>query len=224
MITITTPDAAVTSKKLPEDRSTRLEAAIAGATRRIAPLWPLRHFVAVNPFLGFTDQAFETTCATMQRVNRLSMLMPRAFYREALSSGVIDICDLEHALQTASLGGHENCSMTELLHALDAVSPSQGKPAAVVATVAEILDRLSAGDRQSSRTDFMIAEISKWCAAYFDEGQSVWRLPSRGMPIYQAWRNSMQHDRNPEIMGVRHFRTVVKGMPEDPVATIAQVV
>ena len=59
---------------------------------------------------------------------------------------------------------------------------------AVVATVAEVLDTLAAGDRQASRTAFMVDEISKWCAAYFDEGQSVWRLPSRGLQPYAAWR------------------------------------
>lgn len=29
--------------------------AITRACGKIAPLWPLKHFVAVNPFLGFSD-------------------------------------------------------------------------------------------------------------------------------------------------------------------------
>ena len=32
-----------------------IDAAIAAACKKIAPLWPLKHFVAVNPFLGFAD-------------------------------------------------------------------------------------------------------------------------------------------------------------------------
>ena len=75
--------------------------------------------------------------------------------------------------------------------------------------MAEVLDALAAGDRQTSRTAFMIDEISKWCAAYFDDGQSVWRLPSRGLPPYAAWRASMRHDLNPEVMGIRGFRDIV---------------
>ena len=35
-----------------------LEATVRAACRRIAPLWPLKHFVAVNPFLGFSGQSF----------------------------------------------------------------------------------------------------------------------------------------------------------------------
>ncbi|WP_164158322.1 putative inorganic carbon transporter subunit DabA, partial [Sandarakinorhabdus rubra] len=72
---------------LPEP--TMLEAAIAAACQRIAPLWPLKHFVAVNPFLGFSGQSFAATTATMRRVAKVDMLMPRGFYREALAAGII---------------------------------------------------------------------------------------------------------------------------------------
>ncbi|MEO8461361.1 MAG: putative inorganic carbon transporter subunit DabA, partial [Dokdonella sp.] len=63
--------------------------AIANACDQIAPLWPLKNFVAVNPFLGFSDQTFESTCATMRRVAGVDMLMPRSFYRDALACGVM---------------------------------------------------------------------------------------------------------------------------------------
>ena len=56
-------------------------------TARIAPLWPLKHFVAVNPFLGFANQTFHATCATFHRVARIEMLMDRAFFRQAVASG-----------------------------------------------------------------------------------------------------------------------------------------
>ncbi len=68
------------------------------ACSRIAPLWPLKHFVAVNPFLGFTGQTFHATCATMHRVARIDMLMPRAFYREAIAERRDRGADLEAAL------------------------------------------------------------------------------------------------------------------------------
>jgi uncharacterized protein YbcC (UPF0753/DUF2309 family) len=78
--------------------------AIARACDKIAPLWPLKHFVAVNPFLGFSDQSFTATCAMLKRVAGVDMLMPRAFYREALAAGAIEDRDLEAALAAAS--GH----------------------------------------------------------------------------------------------------------------------
>ncbi len=201
-----------------------IESAIAAACERIAPLWPLKHFVAVNPFLGFSDRSFGAACATLRRVAQIEMLMPRAFYREALASGLVEDRDLAVALAAMPPDMAIPADVQGLKQALAKDAATSGRPGAVVATVAEVLDTLAAGDRQVSRTAFMIDEISKWCAAWFDEGQSAWRLPTRGLPLYPAWRASMRHDRNPETMGVRNFRTAVAALPNDPVAAIAAVV
>ncbi|NDV89497.1 DUF2309 family protein [Aurantimonas aggregata] len=201
-----------------------IEAAITGACGKIAPLWPLKHFVAVNPFLGFSDQSFAATTATLRRVAGINMLMPRTFYRQGLIDGVIENRDLDAAL--AAVSHHSSSAIDmEQLRAAALREPVAGhRPRAVVATIAEVLDRLAQGDRQASRTAFMIDEISKWCAAYFDQGQSAWRLPSRRLPPYAAWRATMRHDRNPETMGIRGFRSAVAAMPDDARLAIAAVV
>lgn len=201
-----------------------LQAAIARACAKIAPLWPLKHFVAVNPFLGFVDQTFSATCATLRRVARVDMLMPRAFYREALAANLVKDCDLETALATAPRSEDVPTDVAALRQALARDPTHAATPSAVVATVAQVLDALAAGDKQASRTAFMVDEISKWCAAYFDEGQAAWQLPSRSMRPYAAWRASMRHDRNPEMMGIKGFRATVAGLPEQPEAAIAVVV
>ena len=182
-----------------------IDADIDAACARIAPLWPLRNFVAVNPFLGFSGQSFAATVATLRRTAGADMLMPRAFYRKAKDEGLIEEIDLR-AAQTA--------------RAADPLPVAGGS----VVTVAETLDRLAGGDRQVAGTAFMIDEISKFCAAYFDEGQSVWRLPSRGLPLYAAWREMAKYDRNPEAMGVKGFRASVQAMPADPREAIAAAV
>jgi len=84
----------------PVDTATdvRLKECIDSACQRVAPLWPLKHFVAVNPFLGFTGQSFAATAATFERVVRTRILMPRAFYRQALDDGRIDDAALARAL------------------------------------------------------------------------------------------------------------------------------
>ncbi|MDA8052363.1 MAG: DUF2309 domain-containing protein [Rhodospirillales bacterium] len=206
------------------ENAAAIDAAIARACDRIAPLWPLKHFVAVNPFLGFCDQSFAATCATLRRIAQVDMLMPRTFYRDALAAGTIEDRDLEAA--SVAVSGDpafaQDAASLRLAAARDAVSTA--RPRAVVATVAEVLDGLAAGDRQASRTAFMIDEISKWSAAYFDEGQAAWKLPARMLPPYSAWRAAMRFDRNPETMGIRGFRKAVAAMPEDPRETIAAVV
>lgn len=201
-----------------------LETAIATACQRIAPLWPLKHFVAVNPFLGFTGQSFAATTATLRRVAKVDMLMPRDFYRKALASGIISDDHVAAAL-ARSPGNAAIPADVALAKAALARDPAERTAGpAVVATIAEVLDRLSAGDRQASRTAFMVDEISRWCAAYFDEGQASWQMPVRHLSPWAAWRESMRHDRGAEALGVKGFRRLIADLPADPVAAIGLIV
>ncbi|MFW6348110.1 MAG: putative inorganic carbon transporter subunit DabA, partial [Cyclonatronaceae bacterium] len=45
-----------------------LTGALDRACKKIAPLWPLESFVAVNPYLGFTPHSFEQTAAYLSEV------------------------------------------------------------------------------------------------------------------------------------------------------------
>ena len=202
----------------------RLDRAIDIACQRIAPLWPLKHFVAVNPFLGFSGQTFAATCSTMRRVTGAHMLMPRSFYREALASGRIDDTDLAVGLRhlPAANAGPVDVATFKRTLAREPMHPSNRRP--TVATVADVLDALTGGDRHASRTAFMVDEISRWCAAYFDEGPAAWKMPSRQLKPYAAWRAAMRFDRNAEAFGIKGFRAAVGAMPDDPRNAIAAVV
>jgi uncharacterized protein YbcC (UPF0753/DUF2309 family) len=206
------------------DHTALLRSAIAGACQRIAPLWPLRNFVAVNPFLGFTNQSFHVTCATLHRVARINMLMPRQYYKDAMAAGIIADQDIEAALAAAPREWRAPQAAAEFKASMQRVNTKPMKPPAVVATIAEVLDSLAAGDKLVSRTTFMVNEISKWCAAYFDEGQSVWRLPASTLAPYKAWREAMRYDLNPEVRGITAFRSIVSGLSEDPTEAIGQVI
>ena len=205
------------------DDDVRLRHAIDRACHRIAPLWPLKNFVAVNPFHGFAGQSFHATCATLHRVARISMLMPRSFYRNAMAAGELTDTDLQAALDQLPPNWRGPHSVPEVKASLNQPARPRASHPAVVATIAEILDDLASGDRLASRTAFMTDEISRWCAAYFDQGQSVWRLPSRSLRPYAAWRAAMRHDLNAEAMGIRGFRATVASLPEDPIAAIRAV-
>ena len=215
--------AALDASSLPASASPALQSAIARACHKIAPLWPLKHFVAVNPFLGFSGDSYASACATLRRVAQVNALMPRAFYLRALEDKWIEDCDLETALSKAPTRDIVPESARALRCA--AQQPLTARRASrVVATVADVLDVLAAGDRQLSRTAFMIDEISKWCAAYFDEGQAAWPLPSRTLRPYAAWRATARFDRTPETLGIRRFRATITALPENPVTTIEQVI
>ena len=200
-----------------------IEAAIAAACGKIAPLWPLKHFVAVNPFLGFAGQPFGSTAATLKRVAKIDMLMPRRFYRDAIADGVIDDAALKAALRQAPMDIERPADVAALKRAAQAAPAQRIRPPAVVSTVAEVLDSLADGDRQASLVGFMIEELSKWCAAYFDEGQASWRMPQRHLSPYAAWRRWARYDLGAEAMGVRGFRETVLSLPDDPIETIRTI-
>ncbi|HWA59834.1 MAG TPA: DUF2309 domain-containing protein [Caulobacteraceae bacterium] len=202
----------------PTDAS--LREAIRQACERIAPLWPLSSFVAVNPFLGFSTLDFGEAAAAHRRLTGAKMLMPRSFYRAAFDEGRITRTDIAAALARSGTG---SLSADEVVRALGQDRAESTRPSDRIATVAEVLDGLSAGDRQVSRTAFMVDEISKWCAAYFDAGQAAWAAPWRGEPLYAAWRWAMRFDQNPQVMGVTGFSETVAAMPDDATEAIAFV-
>ena len=73
-------------------------AAAEAACRRIAPLWPLQNFVAVNPFVGLTDRPFIESCDLVRRVAPGGMQMPLPFYQAKFAAGEITDADLAAAL------------------------------------------------------------------------------------------------------------------------------
>ena len=145
------------------------------------------------------------------------MVMPRAFYRQAVGDGRITTADLSAAVASNPAA---ELSVERLLAALDAPPSQAGRPARV-ATVADVLDSLAEGDRQVSRTAFMVDEISKFCAAYFDEGQAVWPAPWREMTLFEAWRWYMRFDGNARAMGVKGMAGTIAALPAEPEQAIA---
>jgi len=198
-----------------------LEHALNTATRRIAPLWPLRHFVAVNPFLGLADHDFREASDLISRVGHGDMLMPASFYAEQLARGRMTDADLTQALELldqAVPGSRTPTMLRQHLQRLcEAESTARTGTGWRLHTLADHLDATTGSQWASLITD----EISKWCAAWCDEGQSAWRMPWRKLPLYNAWKRAAQFDRNPEINGLSGFRDVVAKLPEMPLEAIA---
>jgi len=197
-----------------------LTAQIEAACARVPPLWPLKNFVAVNPFLGLSDRHFLDSSALVRRVTHGDMTMPLSHYRQQWEAGRISEGDLlealEHARQTVS-ESHASAlrSMTvERLKSALHRTPDRNEHA--ILTVADWLD--ARGGRQWRA--FVVDEISKWCSAYYDEGQASWRMPWRGEPLFAAWKQAARRDANPELMGLRGFRSFVASLPDSATATI----
>lgn len=182
------------------------------ACAKIAPLWPLKDFVAVNPFNGLTDRPFLDVCDLMAQLVPGGMQMPLDYYHTQFKAGAISVKDLEAALTQAPRVLGE--SWLPSLDEIDLASLTNGSPDDVdgvsILSVAEAVDTLS-GSQWSSH---VIEEIGQFCAAYFDERQSAWRFPWKSLPLYNAWREAAGIDANVEILGLSGFRKRVMAMPE----------
>jgi len=200
-----------------------LDHAIASACHRIPPLWPLRSFVAVNPFLGLREHRFLDAMQEADRLFHGRGLMPLSFYREQYAQGRITEPDLRSAIAEApdALGRPElgERPAEALLGAVLHEAPAGAGLPPRVETLAEALDRLEDSRLAAVITD----EISKWCAARFDWGQAAWAQPWRELAPWPAWREAALVDRAPELRGIAGFRDYVAGLPDEPWAAIATV-
>lgn len=187
------------------------EAAALAACNRVAPVWPLRRFVAVNPFLGLVDRPFAQAVAGLRRAGGPAMLMPRSFYRAAVRDGRIAEADLVAALEAA-----EPKPVPDLAALLTRVAEDPPPIPARVQTVAETFDRVGG----PGLAELVTAQVGAWCASYWDEGQASWPMPWRDLAPFPAWRACALIDRGPDVAGLAGFRAHVATLPETAGAAI----
>ncbi len=189
---------------------------VQSACKRIPPLWTLKNFVAVNPFVGLSDRHWIEAAKLIQQVGHGEMLMPAEFYREHILSGRIQEKDFQAAMKLAVKNLPPDWAKEIDFVSLDSLKQalanlSGQKSAARVLTFADFLDVRNG----SGWAAFVVDEISKWCSAYFDQGQSSWRMPWRNLGLFAAWKQAAQLDANPEMTGLNHFREFVAALPDD---------
>lgn len=203
------------------DMSPTLPDIVQSACRRIPPLWPLTNFVAVNPFVGLSGQHFLRAARLMQRVGHGDILMPVEFYRQQIESGRIHEEDFHVAMNVAAEAlpaeWAEQIVFPNFKAWENALSRSAPHPASArVLNYADYLD----GQGKSGWAAFIVEEMSKWCSAYYDRGQSSWRMPWQNTSLLAAWQEAARLDANPELNGLKRFRDFVSTLPTNPLEII----
>ncbi len=192
-------------------------AAARSAVRRIAPLWPLDSFVAVNPYFGLVDHRFAEAAATLARTAGARSTMPRAFYAAALADGRMTLADLQAALALAPPSSARLFDAGKL--AAFAVS-AESEGVAPLDTLADIARRRTRRDWAGQ----VVGRISSFAARHFDGGQASWRSPSESGGLYAAWKDEAAIDRAPEIAGIAGFRATVSALPDERDAMLVESV
>ncbi len=186
----------------------------------VAPVWPLNDYVAVNPYFGIHERKFMDARAFLKVFSDCETLMPVNYYAHQYQQSSFDRDDLVAAIAELSEAGLSTelsvdeiaaqlqCEITE--HStLDQPAP-EPNPYRCIKTIAEIATELGSVDWTEAIRD----EVTKCCAAHYDDGQASWQSPWRDLPLYQAWRSLSIHDRNMESLGMIGFRDYVQQMPD----------
>lgn len=203
---------------------------------KIAPVWPLNDYVAVNPYLGFSSEKILATRQSLRKLSDLELLMPLDYYRQQYEQGTLQTEDIDAAIDELvadGVAGAEQLGRNHIVSLLqsrnsgastqtsigETISSGSESSDHILRTYAEMLDRTT-GSQWNRR---ILDEISKHCATHYDEGQAFWSSPWQQLPLYQAWRAAAHYDRNFEVLGVSGFRQFVSRLPQDPFSALVEL-
>ena len=177
------------------------------ACKKIAPVWPLENFVAVNPYLGLTTKTFESAAQELATAGGIQMTLPASFYLQKLNEGKILREDLQTALMKRNSAHSAEEFIKDLIERVDEVEETKPTP-----TVADAATQVTNKDWNR----FVTTRISVWASSYFDNGQAIWSASHKSMSIFEAWKMEASVDRTPELSGLKSFRKLIKQIPNNP--------
>jgi uncharacterized protein YbcC (UPF0753/DUF2309 family) len=173
---------------------------------QIPPLWDLRNYVAVNPFLGFTASRFDEAARVIADSWGARVLPGLDFYRQRWIDGAFAPADLDRAARR--LGQDPET----LAAAMAGRGQVPMRTPQIVTTFTEQHDR----DHDTDWNNQILRSIARWCAVHVSEGGTYWNFPGEGKGLYASWQEAAAVDRSLEIAGLRGWRDWARRLPERP--------
>jgi len=141
------------------------------AAEAVGSVWPLHSFVTANPLSGFEDRPFPDAVAEAESLFGGRGYPRPSVFRRAWEDGRIDPDVLREELDVHGVSGEPDALLEEM-----AANEPEGSSEPDSAT--ESVDRV----------------LSKWLAAFLDQGQAEWSMPGRERGFYAAWRDLAPYD------------------------------
>ena len=172
---------------------------IDSAASTVGRVWPLHSFVTANPLSGFEDLPFHR--AVRQAATRFGGdgYPDSATFRRALADGRIDPDILCRELKRHGYDSDPETLLSKL--STGSLASSSGSS-------------VSSSESRADRVDTL---LTKWLAAFLDQGTAHWPMPDRERGFYTAFCSVARHDR--EIPD----RSRIGELPDEPVAAIERV-
>jgi uncharacterized protein YbcC (UPF0753/DUF2309 family)/NADH:ubiquinone oxidoreductase subunit 5 (subunit L)/multisubunit Na+/H+ antiporter MnhA subunit len=186
--------------------------AVEKGIKRITPLWPLKDFVAVNPYHEILDYNFKDAFKLVSEIYGSRIFMDKDFYLNAINNGDIKDEDILLAIKEENL----NVDINELKEYLINSDITD-----LGAKALPLVKDLASQYTEKDWANICMEGISQWCSNYFDEGQASWESPWKSQSLYPAWIEESSLDESPEIIGIKNFREFIKSLPKDSEQMIA---
>jgi len=190
-----------------EAKRESLVALLRQASKKIAPLWPLDSFVAVNPYLGLTAKSFNDVAKELNLAGDIQMTLPAEFYLQKMAEGSLKEEHLTEALKKREQG----ISVEEFLKQIENTQ-TQPSIKSEISTFADVATKTSQKDWKRFKTN----RISNWAASYFDNGQAIWTAANQNVSPFNSWKEEAQVNLSPEVAGLKGFRKIIKSLPDNP--------
>ena len=188
----------------------------------IAPLWPLKDFVAVNPLVGFAGKTLLETESVLKAVCDVDLLPPLDYFRQRFQEGLLSLDDARWAYDEVNRDNPGLLGELPLEKVLDWLGSEDEVPATSfrqVWTLAEVSDLRNGGERSNQ----IINDITRCLAPYFDEGEAIWSMPWRDQGLFAAWKQASSISYRMDLLGMRGFRKFVQQLPGDAKQAISEL-
>ena len=168
----------------------QISLSIEAASNRIGTTWPLYSFVTSNPLSGYEKLPFEDAVQEAGRFLKSNAYPDAAVFKQAYEKNDIDKTILNTMLQERRLS----------------------KSAEAYLDIMQS-DELKTPEKITSKLDVI---MSKWLAAFMDEGLAEWQMPNKEKGFYAAWKALAIYDND---MG----RLSAKDLPKTSFEALALV-
>lgn len=170
---------------------------------RIPPLWDLSNYVAVHPFVGYTEHRVDQAARRVHDGLDAHILPRMDYYRTRWYEGAFDP---DHIASAAERFGYDASQLQAILSG--SVSMPTRKKESVL-TFAERHDHLSG--TQWSET--VLRWIARWCSVHVADGGAYWKQPAGSEGLFASWREYAITDRTFAFLGLPNWKSWANRLP-----------